>query len=116
MCGGSLFIVPCSHVGHVFRKSSPYSFPGGSELVINRNNLRLIDVWTDEYKEYFHQIRPELRNYTAGDISKRLKLKKKLKCKTFAWYIKNIYPSAPIPKFFFHVGEVSIRFYLYLQS
>ena len=108
MCGGSLLLIPCSHVGHVFRKNTPYTFPGGVTKVIARNNLRLIDVWTDDYKQYFRALRSELRNYEPGDISDRLMLKKKLKCKSFSWYLQNISPFAPvpIPNSFYHVGEV----------
>ena len=56
MCGGRLETIPCSHIGHIFRKRSPYSWPkskhGGS--IVNRNNARLAEVWLDEYKEYFY--------------------------------------------------------------
>ena len=49
MCGGTLLINTCSHVGHVFRKVSPHQFPRGSAHTINRNNGRLIKVWMDEW-------------------------------------------------------------------
>ena len=106
MCGGTLLVLPCSHVGHVFRKQTPYSFPGGTNKIIFRNNRRLIDVWTDDYKEYFHRVVPDINTVEAGDLSKRIQLKNDLNCKSFQWYLENIYPEAPVPVNFFHVGDV----------
>ncbi|CAF0907401.1 unnamed protein product, partial [Brachionus calyciflorus] len=106
MCGGELLISPCSHVGHVFRKQTPYSFPGGTNRIIFKNNRRLIDVWTDEYSKYFHKIIPDLNYIDAGDLSKRIELRKNLECKSFKWYLDNIYPEAPLPKDFYHVGSI----------
>ncbi|KAH0627086.1 hypothetical protein JD844_002480 [Phrynosoma platyrhinos] len=57
-CGGILEIVTCSHVGHVFRKATPYTFPGGTGQIINKNNRRLAEVWMDEFKNFFYIISP----------------------------------------------------------
>lgn len=54
MCGGTLEIIPCSHVGHIFRKRSPYKWRTGVN-VLKRNNVRLAEVWLDEYSEYYYQ-------------------------------------------------------------
>ena len=56
MCGGQLEIVPCSRVGHVFRKyTSPYKFPKGTGVTLAKNFNRLAEVWLDEYKEFYYR-------------------------------------------------------------
>lgn len=54
MCGGRLEIVPCSHVGHIFRKRSPYKWRSGVN-VLKRNSIRLAEVWLDDYKKYYFE-------------------------------------------------------------
>ena len=56
MCGGTLETIPCSHVGHVFRKRSPYKWNvrGGVTNVLKRNLVRLAEVWLDDFKEYYY--------------------------------------------------------------
>ncbi|XP_072896549.1 polypeptide N-acetylgalactosaminyltransferase 16 isoform X2 [Hemitrygon akajei] len=67
MCGGSLEIVPCSRVGHVFRKRHPYDFPEGNAL-------------------------------TYISVADRVELRRRLQCKSFQWYLENIYPELRIPE------------------
>lgn len=54
MCGGTLEIVPCSHVGHIFRKRSPYKWRQGTN-VLKKNSIRLAEVWLDDYKKYYFE-------------------------------------------------------------
>jgi len=106
MCGGILLISTCSHVGHVFRKSTPYSFPGGTSKIVNHNNARLAEVWMDEWKDFYFSINPGARKADKGDLSKRKKLRKDLKCRSFRWYLETIYPESQMPLHYLHLGEV----------
>uniref|UniRef100_A0A671KUL1 Polypeptide N-acetylgalactosaminyltransferase n=1 Tax=Sinocyclocheilus anshuiensis TaxID=1608454 RepID=A0A671KUL1_9TELE len=95
MCGGQLLIVPCSRVGHIFRKRRPYGSPGGQDTMAH-NSLRLAHVWMDDYKEQYFALRPELRNRDYGDISERVAIRKRLQCHSFKWYLDNIYPEMQV--------------------
>lgn len=53
MCGGSLEILPCSRVGHMYRYST-YSYDGDREKITARNNIRAIEGSYHEYLSKFH--------------------------------------------------------------
>uniref|UniRef100_A0A8C1NWP2 UDP-N-acetyl-alpha-D-galactosamine:polypeptide N-acetylgalactosaminyltransferase 16 n=1 Tax=Cyprinus carpio TaxID=7962 RepID=A0A8C1NWP2_CYPCA len=98
MCGGSLEILPCSRVGHVFRKRHPYDFPEGNALTYIKNTRRAAEVWMDEYKQYYYAARPSAQGKAFGSIADRLALRRKLNCNSFRWYLENVYPELKIPE------------------
>ena len=57
MCGGTLEIHPCSHVGHIFRTNSPHKWdvPKGSMHPVKRNSIRVAEVWMDEYRLFYYE-------------------------------------------------------------
>ena len=92
-------------VGHIFRKRSPYKWPSNVN-VVRKNTVRLAEVWLDDYKNYYYErIQNQLGDY--GDVSERKQLRKNLQCKTFDWYLKNIYPEQFIPGESSRYGEVT---------
>nr|KAF6353274.1 polypeptide N-acetylgalactosaminyltransferase 5 [Pipistrellus kuhlii] len=99
MCGGEIEIIPCSRVGHIFRGDNPYSFPKDRMKTVERNLVRVAEVWLDEYKELFYGHEENLidQGLDVGNLTQQRELRKKLNCKSFKWYLENVFPDLKAP-------------------
>lgn len=70
-CGGSLEIIPCSRIGHVFRKRRPYGDADGGDTMV-RNSLRMAHVWMDDFIVSFAGDRQNLFNILHESIIHRI--------------------------------------------
>jgi len=96
MCGGRIEVIPCSHVGHVFKSRNVH--PVSREVTL-KNKRRIADVWMEnEFRDVFFKRTPDARKITDLDVSSRLGLKKKLKCRPFSWYVQNVYKDLYVPE------------------
>jgi polypeptide N-acetylgalactosaminyltransferase len=107
MCGGTLEIIPCSQVGHVYRSNSPYKWRPGVD-VVQYNTKRLVEVWLDDYAKYFYRYTGYQRE-NFGDISGRVKLRNDLGCKSFKWYMETVFPDQFDPSKALAYGNVEVR-------
>jgi polypeptide N-acetylgalactosaminyltransferase len=53
------------------------------------------------------------RSVEVGDVSSRRALRKKLNCKSFRWYLENVYPESQMPLDYFFLGEVNFIIIFY---
>ena len=104
MCGGSVYIYPCSHVGHIFRELLPYTFPEKYEgaRAIRKNYQRIAEIWMDEFKPFYYAakklvvpFRTERERYS---LAHRKEIRRKLTCQSFRWYLENIANDVVLPR------------------
>jgi polypeptide N-acetylgalactosaminyltransferase len=87
--------MPCSRIHHIFRKGGhAYSLPPGH---VAKNKMRTAAIWMDEYGFIVREAIGATDGHTdIGPLDHMLELRKKLNCKSFDWFLKNVYPEGII--------------------
>ncbi|KAL1788252.1 polypeptide N-acetylgalactosaminyltransferase 15 [Sigmodon hispidus] len=104
LCGGSVEILPCSRVGHIYQGQGDSSRTDPE--VILRIKAYIAETWLGSFRESFYSHILEAfalsKNQRGGksaklldvklDCKERLNLQRKLGCRTFHWFLANVYP------------------------
>ncbi|XP_052778765.1 polypeptide N-acetylgalactosaminyltransferase 3-like [Mya arenaria] len=89
LCGGRVEMVPCSTVGHMFRITPWGGFTKENDFH-SRNKIRFARVWLDPpYSELFEDY-VSTRNVTVGDLSERMSIRRRNKCKPYQYFVNVI--------------------------
>lgn len=93
LCGGSVEILPCSRVGHIYQNQDAHSRLDQEATL--QNKVRIAEIWLGSFKETFYKHSPEafsLSKVEKLDCTERLQLQRRLGCRMFHWFLANIYP------------------------
>ncbi|XP_001352715.1 N-acetylgalactosaminyltransferase 6 [Drosophila pseudoobscura] len=107
MCGGEMYDAPCSRIGHIYRGPRNHVPSPRKGDYLHRNYKRVAEVWMDEYKNYLYDHADGIYDrIDAGDLTEQMAIRKKLKCKSFKWFMEevafdliNSYPPVDPPTF-----------------
>ena len=95
MCGGMLLSLPCSRVGHVFRSVHPFTWPRFHKSVtMLRNARRVAAVWLDDHAQF---VGGRMVTSHLGHLEERHAVRRRLRCRSFAWYLAQVYTEMEDP-------------------
>ncbi|XP_058513161.1 polypeptide N-acetylgalactosaminyltransferase 15 isoform X3 [Ochotona princeps] len=104
LCGGSVEILPCSRVGHVYQDWEAHSLVDQEAML--RSKVCLAETWLGSFKDTFYRHSPEAFSLSQAEkplCPEHLQLQRRLGCRTFHWFLANIYPElyplGPRPRF-----------------
>ncbi|KAJ6651712.1 hypothetical protein lerEdw1_020690 [Lerista edwardsae] len=100
-------VLPCSRVAHIERTKKPYN--NDIDYYAKRNALRAAEVWMDDFKSHVYMawnIPMTNPGVDFGDVSERIALRQRLQCRSFKWYLENVYPEMRIYNNTITYGEV----------
>ena len=71
----------------------------GAKKTTQCNTKRVARTWLDQYEVLYNFTlrNSELKEECGGKPSKIIEIRQKLQCKSFQWYITNIYPELMVP-------------------
>jgi len=83
----------------------PYQFDGNKEDIVQKNLIRVAETWMDGMRKYFYA---STRVYTfkraelsdpdeIASLEERKRLRQRLQCRNFEWYMYNIIPEVVVP-------------------
>ncbi|XP_017083080.1 putative polypeptide N-acetylgalactosaminyltransferase 13 [Drosophila eugracilis] len=98
LCGGQIEIVPCSRIGHIFRRRHAFDFPpqfdqelSSAQETYLHNSKIIAESWLDEYKNMFYALRPAARRIPLDHTYDEMqKLRRELQCHPFEWYLRHV--------------------------
>ena len=101
MCGGSMEWIPCSNVGHIYRRFDRFRVdPQLKNIniwpILDRNDKRVAAVWMDDYAKIFLRFRG-LAPGGEGNLTSRHALRSRLHCHDFKWFLNHVAADLYVP-------------------
>jgi len=83
----------------------PYQFDGNKEEIVQKNLIRVAETWMDGMRKFFYastRVYPFKRSELVdpdelASLEARKRLRQRLQCKNFEWYLYNILPEVAVP-------------------